>query len=330
MGGMTLTVASSVVVIGIIACFLTHVTLGFAPCQRVLPSNAAKKNKNICMMMSEDFRPPEPRKFYVRPDNLGNIALATPPTLLRLGSGVFMKGYEFSLQPIEEGDEGEYNFVRVNGRKLVEKGASMPRPELPLEIYEFESCPFCKKVREAAHIFDLDILFYPCPKDSPTYRPKVMEMGGKAQFPYLVDPNTGVAMYESDDIIKYMADNYGDGKIPNSLQGVGSTITAGLGSIFRAGKGSKYVKASIPEQPLEFWGYEGSPFTKVVRERLVELELPHLYRTAARGSPTRQALKDRTGRFQVPYLEDPNTGVKMFESAEIVEYLDNTYMVLQQ
>jgi glutathione S-transferase len=28
---------------------------------------------------------------------------------------------------------------------------------------------------------------------------------------------------------------------------------------------------------------------------------------------------------QVPYLIDPNTGVEMFESAEIVEYLEKTY-----
>ena len=28
---------------------------------------------------------------------------------------------------------------------------------------------------------------------------------------------------------------------------------------------------------------------------------------------------------QVPYLEDPNTGVKMFESAYIIDYLRATY-----
>lgn len=28
---------------------------------------------------------------------------------------------------------------------------------------------------------------------------------------------------------------------------------------------------------------------------------------------------------QVPYLDDPNTGVKMFESAEIIDYLRATY-----
>lgn len=31
--------------------------------------------------------------------------------------------------------------------------------------------------------------------------------------------------------------------------------------------------------------------------------------------------------MQVPYLEDPNTGVKMFESADIVEYLQQTYAI---
>ena len=30
---------------------------------------------------------------------------------------------------------------------------------------------------------------------------------------------------------------------------------------------------------------------------------------------------------QVPYLQDPNTGVEMFESAEIAEYLRATYAV---
>lgn len=36
-------------------------------------------------------------------------------------------------------------------------------------------------------------------------------MGGKKQFPYMVDPNTGTSMYESDDIISYLFDTYGEG-----------------------------------------------------------------------------------------------------------------------
>ena len=63
----------------------------------------------------------------------------------------------------------------------------------------------------------------------------------------------------------------------------------------------------------------------MVREKLVELELPHLMKSSGRGSPKRQELVDRRGTFQAPYLEDPNTGVAMFESAAIVKYLEETY-----
>ena len=36
----------------------------------------------------------------------------------------------------------------------------------------------------------------------------------------------------------------------------------------------------------------------------------------------------KTGvQFQVPYLVDPNTGVALFESIEIIEYLEAVYTV---
>ena len=31
------------------------------------------------------------------------------------------------------------------------------------------------------------------------------------------------------------------------------------------------------------------------------------------------------GRFQVPFLSDPNTGCEMFEGGAMVEYLDEVY-----
>jgi len=175
-------------------------------------------------------------------------------------------------------------------------------------------------------VLDLDVLYYPCPKGGPTFRPKVLEMGGKKQFPYMVDPNTGVAMYESDDIINYLAKTYGDGSVPIMLKlGLLTTITAGLALSGRSGKGSSYTPAKLPSQPIEIWAYEGSPFCKIARETLVELELPHLLHSCARGSPKRQDFFKKYGLFQAPYIEDPNTGVKMFESADIVEYLRATY-----
>ena len=33
----------------------------------------------------------------------------------------------------------------------------------------------------------------------------------------------------------------------------------------------------------------------------------------------------RSGKMQVPYLVDPNAGTEMFESADILAYLEETY-----
>jgi glutathione S-transferase len=80
-------------------------------------------------------------------------------------------------------------------------------------------------------------------------------------------------------------------------------------------------------QPLKLWGYEGSPFVKPVRETLCGLGLPHTMVNSARGSANRDRMVAATGRFQVPYLEDPNTGAQLFESAGIVKYLESVYTV---
>nr|XP_018678888.1 PREDICTED: uncharacterized protein LOC103979087 isoform X2 [Musa acuminata subsp. malaccensis] len=233
------------------------------------------------------FKPPEPKRFSVRPDKFLDILGASLALPCRLGTGVFVLGYSVSLVSEDKIPPGEYA-LKIAGLTFKETSnlGAQARPEKPIEIYEFEGCPFCRKV----------------------------------------DPNTGVAMYESDDIIKYLVQKYGDGTTPLMLSlGLLTTLTEGFAMIGRMGKGSSYSPSKTPPMPLEIWAYEGSPFCKIVREVLVELELPHIFRSTARGSPKRQELYKRVGRFQVPYLEDPNTGVKMFESAEIIDYLRTTY-----
>ncbi|KAJ6743267.1 THIOREDOXIN FAMILY PROTEIN [Salix viminalis] len=272
-----------------------------------------------------NFEPPKPKRFAVRPDKTWDIIGASLALFFRLGTGVFVNGYSVSFVSKDAIPPDQYS-LEVSGYKVKETSKLGPRPEKPIEIYEFEGCPFCRKVREIVAVLDLDVLFYPCPQNGPTFRPKVVQMGGKKQFPYMVDPNTGTAMYESDDIIKYLVQKYGDGSIPFMLSlGLLTTLTEGFAMIGRMGKGSSYTPSKLPPKPVELWAYEGSPFCKIVREVLVELELPHIFRSCARGSPKRQILFEKTGHFQAPYIEDPNTGVQMFESAEIVEYLKATY-----
>ena len=144
----------------------------------------------------------------------------------------------------------------------------------------------------------------------------------------MIDPNTGIEMFESDDIIKYLFKIYGSVTVPKVIEANNAwvAISAGIGlTLGRFGRGLNYRFSDPPPLPLNVWLYESSPFGKIVKEALTELELEHTVIYTPRGSPNRQRMLDQVGRFQVPYLEDPNTGVKLFESQAIVEYLEKQY-----
>lgn len=199
-------------------------------------------------------------------------------------------------------------------------------PAKPLELYEFEVCPYCRIAREALSALSLDPVVYPCPKGGSRFREKVKAEGGRYQFPYLVDPNTGVAMYESADIVEYLFREYGTAPAPWFLrQRAFAVSTSWLASAFRPTMGRRAVPSRQPEKLLELYSYEGSPFCRIAREALCELELPHQLRNVPRRSPDREAFIAISGKMQVPYLHDPNTGVQMFESDDIRRYLYDTY-----
>jgi glutathione S-transferase len=199
------------------------------------------------------------------------------------------------------------------------------RPEKPLELYEFEACPFCRKAREALTILDLDATVYPCPRGS-RYREVVRARGGKEMFPFLVDPNTDTSMYESDDIIRYLAATYSNGTVPFTVaMGPLTTLSSSLASLSRPTSGRTARPAKTPEKMLELWSFEASPFCRLVRETLCELTLPYQLHNVGKTGAGRPAFVARSGKMMVPYLVDPNTGVSMFESADIVAYLDQTY-----
>ena len=221
------------------------------------------------------------------------------------------------------------------------------RSESPPTLYEFEACPYCRLVREALRELDLDVVDRPCPKGGGRFRPDVAKLGGKTQFPFLVDSNTGRSLYESRDIIAYLFETYGGRPLPlgwrlEPVNRLGSFVaTAGRA---RAGRAARPSQA--PEQPLELYSFEASPFARLVRERLCELELPYLLRTVGRTAVTdivppeirsrlgltlpvrgesRIAMKERIGDISIPTLVDPNTGTELADSAAIIDYLDRTY-----
>ena len=174
-------------------------------------------------------------------------------------------------------------------------------------------------------MLDLTALIYPCPKGGPRFRNYVIEHGGQRMFPFLHDPNTGTEMYESADIIDHLYEHYGNRPAPWYLKTDASVPLGSMASLVRAGKGSRYVKAKQPDEPLVLYSFEASPYCRIAREALCDLELPYLLHNVGKGSPSREAFRKRSGRMMVPWLHDPNTGREMFESADIRAYLYETY-----
>ena len=286
-----------------------------------LDPQAVKKLQELNLTASTD-----PKLASARPQQIPNLLTATAPAIFRAASGIFAEGYKLELIPR---DDTKYTYASFGDRQIQETGVYRP-PNEPIIIYEFESCPFCRKVREACSMLSLPVTFRPTPKNGRKFRPEIKEkFGNKATFPYMVDRNTGVKMFESADIIEYLFKVYGNGKVPWTLSNSPwQTVSAGLGvGLARLGAGGSYRTSKPPSDPVILWAYEGSPFCKVVRETLCSLEIPHTVIFTPRGSTNRQKLWGKTGRFQVPYLEDPNTDVSMFESEAIVEYLEKLYGV---
>ncbi|MEX2476670.1 glutathione S-transferase N-terminal domain-containing protein [Marinobacter sp.] len=221
------------------------------------------------------------------------------------------------------------------------------QPAKPLVLYDMEACPYCRRVREALTALNLDAEIRPCPKGGRRFRLEAAAVGGKQQFPLLVDKNSGTVLYESEAIVEYLFREYGGRSVPKFYRAKG--YQPALGSVASAVsglRGLRAVSAKTPEQPLHLWSFEGSPFSRLVRERLCELEISYTLHNLGKEhwteiGPAKQRIKpgpykpvpggkrdaffQAYHRVQVPYLEDPNTGKGLFESSRILRYLHATY-----
>ncbi|KAA8982917.1 MULTISPECIES: glutathione S-transferase N-terminal domain-containing protein [Gammaproteobacteria] len=112
------------------------------------------------------------------------------------------------------------------GRGLYAKPAR--RPERLLELYSFESSPYSREVRELLCELQLPYVIRNCGKSSGSefvlpavrdrlgleYQPRsrnrmeLLDRTGRVAVPYLVDPNQGTAMYESETILAHLRDHY--------------------------------------------------------------------------------------------------------------------------
>lgn len=82
----------------------------------------------------------------------------------------------------------------------------MTEPDKMLEVYQFEGCPYCSKVRSKMTELGIDFI---ARQVDPDDRSRVKEVSGQTNVPVLVDPNTDTTMPESDDIVDYLEEHYG-------------------------------------------------------------------------------------------------------------------------
>ncbi len=198
-------------------------------------------------------------------------------------------------------------------------------PARLLLLFETEPDPASRLVREALSILDLDAELHPCPEGELAHRAELVSRGGEEEIPLLIDPNTGRRLYESRRIVRYLFETYGHGRAPRSLISPLAMRRSEVASALRGHEGDHKSPARRPEQPLELFGYEAGPHTRLVREQLSRYALPWIARNRAHGSPRRARLASDIGELRFPILRDPNTGRVLRESDAIRAYLTVAY-----
>ena len=78
-----------------------------------------------------------------------------------------------------------------------------------LILYYKPTCPFCQRVLEEVDSMNLDLDLRDITAEE-SHAEALIAHGGKRQVPYLIDEERNEAMYESSDIIAYLAAHYGE------------------------------------------------------------------------------------------------------------------------
>lgn len=252
----------------------------------------------------------------------------------------------------------------LRGGRGVMGAANPMQPKKSLILYEYEACPYSRRVREVMTLLNLDYESRPSPHKGHVYRDELEQLAGKTQVPFLLDENfakdeEGNQILDSQAIIDHLFAHYSKkGFTPDKYQRQSkkdnasiANKAASVASMMRGVKAvhpKKNLARGKPKQPLHLYGFEASPFCRLVRETLSELEVGYINHNVAREQiqdigafgfhlslgeykPIKGGKRDRLmkeeikGELLFPYLIDPNTNAQMYESKDIIDYLEYNY-----
>lgn len=78
-----------------------------------------------------------------------------------------------------------------------------------LELFQYETCPDCRRVREKLSALMLDFVARQVPAD-PAQRTRVELGTGQREVPVLVDPENSMVVTEADDIVAYLEETFSE------------------------------------------------------------------------------------------------------------------------
>lgn len=145
------------------------------------------------------FKPPEPKPLTATGDWKG-LLTASLALGLRFGAGLTVTGWSPRLSPSPP-EPGEYSLKLGPLGYLTDTSAVIrsecPRPKGRLILYEFDSSPYCRKVRDAMTALDLEVFCRPCPGALPggKFSDELLARTGRRTVPYLIDEGKGVEMF---------------------------------------------------------------------------------------------------------------------------------------
>ena len=319
----------------------THKPLKLGFLDQILKNNGKSDDLPV-VTVPANFVVPEPKPLTITEStDLVGFASATVGLALRLATGAFVLGWKIDtiFAPELNQDGTKQYSLKLGPIRLRDSSSVLNRsmqPNKTLVLYENESCPYCKRVREMMNLLDITYECRPCFESIRN----AWGVDGERPLPHLYDPNTDTTIFGDDEIINALLNLYGPSPSEFDRKALWpvefkafSVLTSQIAALIRGNSTSTQQSNARSDnermKPIELWGYECSPFVRPVKEKLCALGLPHKVVSCSRGSSNRDLMMERTGRFQVPFIFDPNTGIEMFEGAEIVDYLESVYTSLK-
>lgn len=243
--------------------------------------------------------------------------------------------------PFDTLTSGLASIVRIPNGVEINPRLKKPSQDVQvLKLYDIENNNACRLVREK--ITELDLVVesvIPSAKNSRAMSSK----HAPETIPLLVvqENRKEISLKGTDAIISYLNSKFLDAGfavaeekwLEQFIESTRHVITGSMASFFRLGRGDSVSSAALatdcprPKKKLVLYNYEGNQFCRLVREVLTELDLVYEMRSTGKMSPRRMELASISSdqSSQCPHLVDPNTGVSMKESTDIINYLYKNY-----